>query len=255
MDPIARLGALPPSANGDCAGPRPVRPSEHAGRGILVPVLRLVAPNPRLLLAGAWARRPRAGYVCRDGGGRRRPPQQKRKSLGASPNDKERQSVVGPTSHPQCAAQLERLIRAAGLAVEAVASSIGLDKNWVSDLETYDDELYTNISLAAIQRLALLLNTSIPRLLLLEGAARVGTQVPFKEMVPRLLEHLRVSGQSVDSFGDQVGWDLVSTLADAANIWGWSPDQLRHVSTGLGVDWVSALPTGDDLPPPLQAGA
>ncbi len=39
-------------------------------------------PNPRLLLTGAWARRPAAGYVCRDGGGRRRPPQQKRRALG-----------------------------------------------------------------------------------------------------------------------------------------------------------------------------
>src|SRR5947207_10332647 len=39
--------------------------------------------NPRLLLAGAWARRPAAGYVCWDGGGRRRPPQQKRRALGA----------------------------------------------------------------------------------------------------------------------------------------------------------------------------
>jgi len=41
-------------------------------------------PNPRLLLAGAWARRPAAGYVCWDGGGRRRPPQQKRRSLGGN---------------------------------------------------------------------------------------------------------------------------------------------------------------------------
>src|SRR5947207_13774601 len=42
--------------------------------------------NPRLLLTGAWARRPAAGYVCWDGGGRRRPPQQKRKSLGGEPH-------------------------------------------------------------------------------------------------------------------------------------------------------------------------
>ena len=42
--------------------------------------------NPRLLLPGAWARRPAAGYVCWDGGGRRRPPQQKRRALGGEPH-------------------------------------------------------------------------------------------------------------------------------------------------------------------------
>src|ERR1051326_2639932 len=39
--------------------------------------------NPRLLLTGARARRPAAGYVPQDGGGRRRPPQQKCRALGS----------------------------------------------------------------------------------------------------------------------------------------------------------------------------
>jgi hypothetical protein len=47
---------------------------------------RKVQLNPRLLLTGAWARRPAAGYVWGDGGGRRRPPQQKRRALGCFPS-------------------------------------------------------------------------------------------------------------------------------------------------------------------------
>src|SRR5439155_242419 len=75
-------------------------------------------PNPRLLLAGAWPRRPAAGYVCWDGGGRRRPPQQKRKSLGGN--------LIFP--FPTTASWLERpqvrgVLRQAGIRAWASAVS------------------------------------------------------------------------------------------------------------------------------------
>ena len=160
-----------------------------------------------------------------------------------------------PSLDPPCAATLHQLRTANGLSVDQVAASIGLNKNSARDLESYDDELYPNVSLAVIQRLALLLKTTVSQLLLLEPDAKRGAQVTFNAVVRRLGEHLQTTGQSADSFGDQIGWDIASTLSDPAEIWAWSPDELRNVATGLGVDWVGALPSLTDVPPPIQAGA
>jgi transcriptional regulator with XRE-family HTH domain len=156
--------------------------------------------------------------------------------------------------YPPCAANLRRLRESAGLSVEDVAEVIGLNCAWVWDLESYDDELYSTISLAAILRLAVLLRTGIAQLLLLEDEHGTGTRVAFKDFVEHLQASLRAKGRSADAFGDEVGWDLTTTLDDPREIWEWSPEELRDVAAGLQVNWVAALPTADDTPPPLEGG-
>ena len=150
---------------------------------------------------------------------------------------------------PSCAANLRRLREDAGLTVQEVAAAIGLNNEWVWDLESYDEELYMTISLAALQHLAFLLRTTARQLLLLEDKPSGEPRVAFKDLVAHLREHLRASGQSADAFGDEVGWDLASTLDNPSNVWEWSPDELRDVAAGLRIDWASALPTASDTPP------
>ena len=152
-------------------------------------------------------------------------------------------------TEPACAANLRRLREDAGLTVPEVAAAIGLNNAWVWDLESYDEELYMTISLAALQRLAILLRTTAKQLLLLEDKPSGETRVAFKDFVAHLREHLRTSGQSADAFGDEVGWDLTTTLDDPSDLWEWSPDELRDVAAGLRIDWANALPTAGDTPP------
>jgi transcriptional regulator with XRE-family HTH domain len=160
-----------------------------------------------------------------------------------------------PERHPQCGDQLRDLRERAGLTIADVALVIGLNHDWVSDLEWHDSELYSNVSLAAIQRLARLLRTTVEHLLMLEDLPRVGDPVRFGEIVSRLRGHLRQSGKSAASFGDEVGWDIEGVLRDDEERWNWSPDGLRDIATGVAADWIGALPAAGDIPPPLKGDA
>ena len=68
-------------------------------------------------------------------------------------------------SYPPCASRLHDLLARAELSHDAVAQCIGLNADWVRDLQAFDHELYSNVSLAQLQRLAYLLNTDASTLL------------------------------------------------------------------------------------------
>lgn len=155
--------------------------------------------------------------------------------------------------YPPCSARLKELREGRGLTSRELAARIGLPEPWLHDLEAYDDEMYCNVSLAHLQRLALLLGVSAAQLLLGDAAKTSGERVAFSRIVDRLRDVLAARGESPEAFGVRVGWEVDRVLDQPADRWGWCPEELEDIAAGLGVNWVAALPDPLDAPP--EAGA
>jgi hypothetical protein len=150
--------------------------------------------------------------------------------------------------YPPCAARLAELRERRGLTTAEIAARVGMPEPWVRDLEAEDEELYCNITLADLQRLAGVLGASAAELLLAEPGT--GERVAFAGVVARLRSTLAASGESAEEFGERVGWEVDRVLETPEDRWHWCPEELRDIAAGLGIDWVAALPGPYDSPPP-----
>jgi hypothetical protein len=111
------------------------------------------------------------------------------------------------------------------------------------DLEHFDDEAFSVISLAHLQALGQMLGVE-PRVLLLGvDASDVGSTVSFTEITSRLAECVAHHGCSMEEFGAQIGWDIGPVLADPAALWDFNVEGLYDICQALDLDWVAALPS------------
>ena len=154
--------------------------------------------------------------------------------------------------YPPCAKHLVALRERQGLTKGAVAERLGLPPTWLDDLEAYDQELYADISLREISELARALGVSVADILLAGTGGGAGERVPFAQVPERLRIVLAGGAESVEAFGDRVGWEVDRVLDNPADMWSWCPDELRDISRGLGIDWVAALPGPGDVPPRVR---
>jgi transcriptional regulator with XRE-family HTH domain len=135
---------------------------------------------------------------------------------------------------------------AKGLSVAEVASAVGINDAWAYDLEAYDDDLPSTLSLGQVCRLATVLGTS-PRALACGSDHPQASVTVSPEMVVQAIQTSLVAhGQSVDEFSHAVGWDVQSVLDDPRRIWPeWCLDQAHDVCSRLGIDWRTLLPGTD----------
>ncbi|MBK6779907.1 MAG: hypothetical protein IPJ57_14925 [Gemmatimonadetes bacterium] len=157
-------------------------------------------------------------------------------------------------SYPPCASRLHDLLARAELSHDAVAQCIGLNADWVRDLQAFDHELYSNVSLAQLQRLAYLLNTDASTLLLAPPLPQDVVHLTFEQLVQKVREHLRSSNTGIEAFGESVGWDVSSALSNPHACWEWCPDEVVDVAGALGIPWQSVLPPQALVPPPVPHG-
>jgi hypothetical protein len=50
-------------------------------------------------------------------------------------------------------------------------------------------------------------------------------------------------GQTVDEFGDRIGWNVEPVLKDPETLWGFNVEALHAMCSALELDWVAAVPT------------
>ena len=151
--------------------------------------------------------------------------------------------------YPPCSAHLKQLRERRALSSQELAARIGLPEPWLRDLEAYDEEMYCNISLVHLQRLALLLGVSVAQLLLVDPSQASGERVTFNTIVDRLRAVLAARGEPPEAFGARIGWEVDRVLEQPADRWEWCPEELEDIAGGLGINWVNALPEPLDSPP------
>jgi transcriptional regulator with XRE-family HTH domain len=119
----------------------------------------------------------------------------------------------------------------AGVTHTEVARRLKTTVHSYGDLERFDDEAFTVLSLEQLLDLGKALNVE-PRVLLLgEEVAASTSTITFGDIAARLADRIAREGQTIDEFGDRIGWDVEPVLKDPT------------ICTAAGLDWVAALPS------------
>ena len=144
---------------------------------------------------------------------------------------------------PPAAQRILRAREASGLTQDDVASRWGEQVSMYWDLELYNDEAFTVISVRQLQRLAAVLGTSATALLFGEDPAVPEAGATYADVVARLQVRMTEDAVSIEELGDRVGWDLRALFAEPGTLGDLPVDGLRSVCRVADVDWVTVLST------------
>jgi transcriptional regulator with XRE-family HTH domain len=143
---------------------------------------------------------------------------------------------------PSVARRIREARLRTGLTDTEVAQRLNMTIHSYWDLEHHDDEAFTVASLANLTALGQILGVA-PRFLLLgSGATEVNQTITFSDIAARLAERIATDVETVEQFGDSIGWDVSALLTDPQALWSYDVEGLYNIAKALGLDWVAALP-------------
>lgn len=129
-----------------------------------------------------------------------------------------------------------------GLSAEQVAEGLSLPVAWYRDLESYPDEVISNISLAHLQLLGGILGIDPRHILLGEKVSAPKERGNFQDVSTGLNRIMIEKGLDPDRLGEQVGWDVREVLIDSQELWNFTVDGLRDLCRAAEIDWLAVLP-------------
>lgn len=144
---------------------------------------------------------------------------------------------------PSAAQRIRQAREAAGLTQDEVAGRWREQPSMYWDLELYDEEVFTVISVREVQRLAPALQTSVNQLLFGEEPPSPLPSIRYRDVIARLQERLRDERVTVEQLGDEIGWDLEPLLSDPSNLGDLPIVGLWSVCRAAHVDWVAVVNT------------
>ena len=130
----------------------------------------------------------------------------------------------------------------AGFSADEIACRIGLTSDSYRDLESYNFEAFTNLSIKELTELCGILGVQ-PRVLLLgpEGEGSKQT-VTFKNVAAQIAKKISETGWTTDRLAELVGWDVTPIIADPMSLSGYTVEALYDICKVVGCDWVAAIP-------------
>jgi transcriptional regulator with XRE-family HTH domain len=157
-------------------------------------------------------------------------------------SDYERDDATEPV-FPPAAARIRRAREALGLTQDDVARRWEEQPSMYWDLELFDDEAFTVISVRQLLRLASVLGSSASALLFGEEPASPDPGITYADVLARLQVRQTDDGVDLEQLGESVGWDLRAFFADPGTLADMPIDGLRSVCRAAAVDWVTVLST------------
>jgi transcriptional regulator with XRE-family HTH domain len=141
------------------------------------------------------------------------------------------------------AARIRAARTRAGLGEQTVAAALGITLPAYFDLESFDDELFTCLSLEEVSKLAQALGVSTLALVVGdERADGVAGEMSLTDVVSRIREYIGLHSLTPVAFSDRVGWDIAPALLDPSSAWrSWNLDWLYDVCAELKIEWTAVL--------------
>lgn len=129
----------------------------------------------------------------------------------------------------------------AGKSVPQIAVDLGLNEAWYRDLESYDDELASTLTLPQALQLASLLGVRLHELV--ADATPCVPEIGLLDLPPMIAAHLAHEGLSIEELEERVGWELQEFLQSPVKAAAELPIKfLQDISGALGIDWLSLVP-------------
>jgi transcriptional regulator with XRE-family HTH domain len=139
------------------------------------------------------------------------------------------------------AERIKTLRERTGKTADEVASVAGLGDMAYFDVESYDDELRTVLSLGQVKQLADALGVATVALFV-DDATTIQRHITYRELVSLVQGHL-ASGHNRDALEEEMGWDLDALLdSESATLSGYCVEFLEALCPRIGIDWIAALP-------------
>jgi transcriptional regulator with XRE-family HTH domain len=148
-----------------------------------------------------------------------------------------------PYPPPGAAARIRSARTRAGLDPQTVSEVLGLTLPAYFDLEAFDDELFTCLSLEELTKLAQVLGVSPLSLVADDDRAHEATgEMSLTEVISRIRDYIEVHGLTAAAFSDRVGWDISEALLHPDSAWqSWNLDWLYDVCAELKIEWMAVL--------------
>src|SRR5215208_2878069 len=115
----------------------------------------------------------------------------------------------------------------AGLEVSDVAEKVALPFAHYCDLEAFEDEAWTTISLETLQRLGRTLGLTPRQILEGNDAPAPSRRMSFAEFSSAVAKAVNAAGGDVDAWGEHAGWDVAPLLEAPEKLWGLDAEALR----------------------------
>ena len=132
----------------------------------------------------------------------------------------------------------------AGKSAQQVASELGLNDAWYRDLESYDDELTSTLTIFQALQLASLLGVRLEDLLTEHVPS--SCRIALMDLPSMVKGHIAREGISIEEFESRVGWELQEFLQAPVKAAAELPIMfLRDISGPLGINWLSLAPEQD----------
>jgi hypothetical protein len=149
-------------------------------------------------------------------------------------------------SYPPIARRIAEARAATRLLPAEVAALLGITVASYWDLEAYDDEAFTCLSLRQVCALADALKVSARGLVSDDPYSPPRQGLTDVEVGAALRRQLAAMGGDVDALADYLGWDVADALRDPPTIWEkWCVNTLRDVCEPLNLAWRGLLPHRD----------
>lgn len=146
-------------------------------------------------------------------------------------------SRISTSPHERLRSARER----SGKTPQEVASLSGETVMNLYDLESYEDEIPTTISLGELDKLCKVLGISV-RSLFEDDTQNQQQKLSSSDLVNRILQYLHEARVTLDAFEDKVGYTIRECFVTPEKVLEWNVDCLRYVCSEIGVDWLTALP-------------
>ena len=132
----------------------------------------------------------------------------------------------------------------AGKSAQEIAAGLGLNESWYRDLESYDDELASTLTMFQAQQLAWLLGVRLADLV--EETAPTGGEIALLDLPSMVEAHLARESMSIADFEERIGWELQAFLESPVRVAAEVPVMfVQDLSAALGINWQSLLPEPD----------
>ena len=122
-----------------------------------------------------------------------------------------------------------------------MASTIGLTVEAYRDLETYDDEITTCLSLEELSKLEAALEIDFCRFIS-PLPIFVYPISPLNDFAELVKDYLELKKMRVADFEESIGWEVSNVLSNPAEVLKMSVEWLAIVCEKIGVDWKLILP-------------
>jgi DNA-binding XRE family transcriptional regulator len=143
---------------------------------------------------------------------------------------------------PPYAARLRTAREQTGRSIDKMAALLGITREAYWDLESYDDEVLTCIS---IEQFALLCRTLgiAPRALFAEEYRDEQGTINLEALGLKIKAHIQAEQMDLSEFEERVGWDVATLLERPQELFTerYNVDALRDICKEIGVNWVTAL--------------